>query len=182
MNTLRIAMLGIVAVLLVTGCQSTVPDELKDIRVAAESHPKARLSAYKTYAWGAAAAVIHDPEKEWSPSSLDIGQEIKFLVDRELDRIGLVRVVDDPDVLLAYAVGVDMANLDYVKSAEGGEGQMENVPKGGLLVMMIDPESERAVWVGGATADLKEKPAAELVKKRLNYAITEMFEDFPKSK
>jgi hypothetical protein len=179
MNTLRIAMLGIVVVWLLTGCKSAVPNELKDIRVAAESYPKAKVSEYKTYAWGAAMAVVRDPEREWSPSTLDIGQEIKFLVNRELDRNGLVRVVDDPDVLLAYAVGVDMANLDYVKAPEGSEEQMKSVPKGGVLVIMVDPASGRAVWAGGATGDIQDEPTAELTKKRLDYAITEMFKDFP---
>ena len=178
MNRLRIAIFCLVPILLLaTGC-TTVPEELKDIRVAADSDPKARVSAYKTNAWGAAMAAIHDPEHEWTPSTLDVGEEIMFLVDRELDKAGLVKVVSNPEVLLAYAVGVDMAALDYVKAPEGGE-ELTSVPKGGVLVIMLDPATGYAIWAGGATGDIQDQPAAELTKRRLDYAITEMFKGFP---
>ena len=34
----------------------------------------------------------------------------------------------------------------------------------------------RAIWIGAADAELKDKPSADLVRKRLDYAITQMFE------
>ena len=90
------------------GCVS--PD-VADIRVETEVNPKINFAGYKTYAWAAAAAVVRDPEREWTPPDLDVGAEIKFLVDRELRKRNLSEASGEPDVLVVYAVGVDMESL-----------------------------------------------------------------------
>jgi len=165
-------------VLLLGGCVTTPPDAVKDIRVSDSTHPKARLSGFRSYAWVAAAAVVNDPEDKWSPSNLDVGQEIMFLVDRELGKRGMAKVTADPDVLLIYAVGVDMESLDVVKTPESGVEELKNVPKAGVLVIMVDPPSGRVIWVGGASGDIRDQPTVELTKERLNFGITEMFKRF----
>jgi hypothetical protein len=58
----------------VTGCAS----KTDDIRVASEAKPYTDLTKLRTYSWSAAAAVVRDPNHKWTPSSLDVGSEIKF--------------------------------------------------------------------------------------------------------
>ena len=94
----------------------------------------------------------------------------------------MVKVAADPDVLLVYAVGVDMANLDVVKTPESGVEEMKNIPKAGVLVLMVDPPSGRVIWVGGASGEIQDQPTIDMTKQRLNFAITEMFKRFRDTK
>ena len=160
--------------LLGAGCKSA---DYADIRVDSEADPKVDFGGYETYAWLAAAALVRDPESEWAPPNLDVGAEIKHLVDRELRAWGMTQVVDSPDVHVIYAVGVDMKALDVVHS--NGEWRFEQTPQSGLMVLLSDPETRRVMWVGAVAAELREEPSSELAKRRLDYAITKMFKRSP---
>ena len=83
-------LLIVIAAVAVTGCNS----KFKDITVATEADPKVQLPGYQSYAWAAAAAMIRDPNREWTPSDLDLGAEIMFLVDRELRKKGFTKIVN----------------------------------------------------------------------------------------
>jgi hypothetical protein len=165
-----------IAVVLLSGCTST--SQFKDIEITTEADPKTDLSGYTTYTWAAAAALISDPDREWTPVNLDIGAAIRFAVDRELRSKGLTEVVSAPDMLVIYAVGVDMKALNVTIDEDNVE-RFEEVPKGGILILLVDPESRRAIWAGSAVAELLEEPDQELTEKRIDYAISEMFDDFP---
>ncbi len=167
-------LLAMVAAVTVSGCAS----QFKDIEVMTEANPKVDLTGYGTYAWAAAAAAIRDPDREWTPIDLDIGAEIQFLVDRELRERGLTKVVRGPDLLAIYAVGVDMKALN-VEVDEDDVERFGEVPKGGVLIILADPASRRAIWAGAAVAELLEEPDRELTKQRIDYAISKMFKDYP---
>ena len=178
MCMIRFAKLSIVVLVALTtlGCASP----FKDIRVKTQANPKVEFGGYQSYAWAMAAAVVRDPEREWAPPNLDIAGEIEFLVNRELRARGMTEVSDSPDVLVLYAVGVDMKALNVVEDPKDDSVQFEEVPKGGVVVVLADPESLSAMWVGSAVADLMEEPTAELGKKRLDYAVKKMFNELPR--
>ena len=123
---------------------------------------------------------MRDPDREWAPPSLDIAGEIEFLVNRELRAKGMTEVSDSPDLLVIYAVGVNMKALNVVDDPKDDSVQFEEVPKGGVVVILADPESLNVMWVAGAVADIMEEPTAELAKKRLDYAIKKMFKKLPR--
>lgn len=156
-------------VALLGGCASPFPD----IAVSAAENDTIDLKGFGTYAWAAEAAVVRDPEGEWTPSDLDIGAEIRFLVDRELRDKGLLEVVESPDMLVIYGVGVDMESLDIVVDQDGE--QFTEVPRGDLVVVLVDAESRHVAWVGAATGELQDEPTAELTQARLDHAISRMF-------
>jgi hypothetical protein len=166
---------GIAAVVL-SGCAA----QFKDIEVRTEADPDVNLSTYSTYMWAAEAAVIRDPEGKWNPGNIDIGAEIVFLANRELRNRGYSEVVSDPGLLAIYAVGIDMMSLN-VTFDEEDRARFEEVPKGGVAVVLADAETRNAVWVGSAVAELLEEPDEELSKKRVDYAITQMFKSLPRS-
>jgi hypothetical protein len=174
MNIVRLFTISALIVLpsLLAGCVSA---DLKDIRVSAESDPKTNLDGYKTYAWFAASAAVRDPDGEWTPTDLDIGSEIVRLVDNQLQAAGKVKVTTDPDILVAYGIGVDMKAMGLVQNPDSEAHRFVTIPKGGLTVAFFDPHVGRAIWAGSAEADLKEKPSVELVQKRLDYAVSQMF-------
>jgi hypothetical protein len=167
-------LLIVIGTLLFTGC-SSVPT--KDIYIETETNPKANLDAYKTYSWLAAAAILNDPQGLWEPPAFDADTEIKFLIDRELREKGIMHNSANPDMLVAFAIGVDMAALEIKTDPKTDMTVLEDAPTGGLLLIFIDPSSGYAVWAGAATADVLENPDTETVKARLDYVVTNMLKD-----
>jgi len=167
----------IIALMLLAGCAS-VPT--KDIQIEAQSDHKSNFSGYKTYAWLGAAAIVNDPQGQWDPPQFDADAEIKFLIDRELRKRGMSESTTGPDLVIAFAAGINMEALGLKVDPKTQMDILENVPRGGLVVMLVDSRSGFIIWVGVATAELQESPDAQTVKARLNYAVTEMFKKFPK--
>jgi hypothetical protein len=167
----------IIVLMLVAGCAS-VPT--KDIQVDAQSDPKANFSGYKTYAWLGAAAIVNDPHGQWEPPQFDSDAEIMFLIDRELRKRGMSENTTDPDFVIAFAAGIDMEALGLKVDTETKMDMLENVPQGGLVVLLVDSESGLVIWVGVATAEIQESPDTQTVKTRLDYAVTQMLKKLPK--
>ncbi len=163
--------------MLLAGCAS-VPT--KDIVVGTQADPKANFNGYKTYAWLGAAAIINDPYGQWEPPTFDADAEIKFLIDRELRKHGKSQNSADPDLIVAFGAGIDMEALELQVDPETKINTLENVPKGGLVIALVDGESGFVIWMGVATADVLERPDAKTVKARLDYAVTQLLRKLPK--
>jgi hypothetical protein len=166
----------ITILLLLGGCASGVT---KDIMVDTEVDPKANISGYKSYAWLGSAAIVFDEEGQWEPPQFDADAEIKFLIDRELRANGMTEDSVNPDLVIAYAAGIDMDSMEIKTDPENELEVLENVPVGALTVIMVDAETGLAVWAGVATAEIQENPTAETTKKRLDYAVSQMFSKLP---
>ena len=173
----RSHVLSLVGVMLLAGCAS-VPT--KDIAVDVEIDPKANFSGYKSYAWLGAAAIINDPYGQWEPPTFDADAEIKYLIDRELRKRGMSQDSIDPDLIVAFAAGIDMAALELKVDPETQMNTLANVPRGGLVIALVDSESGFVIWRGVATADIQEQPDTRTVKARLDYAVTQLFRKLPK--
>ena len=162
---------------LFAGC-ATIP--AKDIQIDAQADPKANFSAYKTYAWLGAAAIVNDPRGQWEPPSFDADAEIMFLIDNELRKRGMSETTTDPDLVVAYAAGIDMEALGLKVDPETKMDVVKNVPQGGIVTVLIDSQSGFVIWVGVATGEVQENPDAQTAKARLDYAVTQMFKRLPK--
>jgi hypothetical protein len=168
---------AIVIGLFVTACATALT---KDIKVDTESAPNANLGAYKTYAWIAAAQILNDPAGQWEPRKFDADAEIRFLINNELRKKGMSEVDRNPDMLVAYIAGVDMAALELKEDPKQEMEVLKNSPKGALAVMFIDTATIKPIWAGVAVGNVKTERSAEDSKKRLNYAVAEMFKKLPK--
>jgi hypothetical protein len=162
--------------LLLTGCASTVTE---DIKVDADSDPKANLAGYKSYTWLGSASIVFDDEGQWEPPGFDADAEVKFLIDRELRKHGMAEDSANPDLFVAFAAGIDMDTMELKTNPDDGLEVLENVPVGALTVILIDTETGFAVWAGVATAKVQENPTQETIKKRLDYAVSQMFAKLP---
>ena len=171
------ALLFAAVVMLLAGC-SSVPT--KDITVDAHANPKANFSGYKTYAWLGSAAILNDAYGQWEPPAFDADAEVKYLIDRELRKRGMMQNSADPDVIIAFAAGIDMDALELQMDPQSKMENLANVPRGGLVIAMVDSDSEFVIWLGVATADIQEQPDAKTVKARLEYAVTQLLQLFPK--
>ena len=152
----------------------------KDIDVKTETASGVSLADYKTFAWVASAQIVNDPHGNWEPTNFDADTEIKFLLLKELRDKGLEETMRNPDLLLVFAAGVDMQNLEFVKDSKTKMNSLQQVPKGALLVVMIDSATSHPVWVGTATGDVESGRSNEDVRKRLAYAVKKMMADWGK--
>jgi hypothetical protein len=162
--------------LLVAGCASVT----KDIRVDTDMDPKANIKGYSTYTWLGSAAILYDPEGKWEPPQFDADTEIKFLIDRELRKHGMTESAVNPDLIVAFAAGVDMATMEIKIDPESNLETLRNVPMGALTIALIDGKTGLAIWAGVATAEIQENPGQDVIKKRLDYAVTSMFKKLPR--
>ncbi len=160
--------------LLSSGCASTVT---QDISIDSEVDPKVNFDGYKTYTWLGSAAIVYDPAGRWEPPQFDADAEIRFLINRELRARGMSEDSVNPDMVVAYAAGIDMDSMDINFDPETELVKFENVPIGSLTVILIDANSQLAIWGGSATAEIQEDVAPEVQKKRLDFAIKRMFKE-----
>jgi hypothetical protein len=86
----------------------------------------------------------------------------------------------NPDLIVAYAAGIDMASMDIKIDPESKLEVLTNVPLGALTIVLVDANTGRAIWAGVATAEIQENPGQDVIKKRLDYAVTSMFKKLPK--
>ena len=162
---------------LILGCANPMTS---DISIETETNPRASFKGYKTYSWIGTAAILNDPEGRWEPPAFDADAEITFLINRELRARGKVESQVDPDMLVFYGAGIDMESVEIKIDKASDMEQIVNVPRGALTVILIDGESEFAIWGGVATAEVKQDPNPDIVRKRLAYAIEKMFARLPK--
>jgi hypothetical protein len=165
------------ALLLLSGCASNVT---KDIKVETEANPKVSFAGYSSYTWLGSAAIVYDPQGQWEPPQFDMDAEIKFLIDRELRKHGMTEASSSPDLIVAFAAGIDMATMEIKTDPESKLETLENVPKGALSVILIDAKTGFAIWGGVATAEVQQNPDQEITKQRLDYAVSSMFKQLKK--
>ena len=165
-----------VLMLFVAGCTSVT----KDIRVETEADPKTNFSGYSSYSWLGSAAILYDPQGKWEPPQVDADAEIRFLIDRELRARGMTESSANPDLIVAYAAGIDMETLKIKIEPESSLETLKNVPMGALVIALVDAKTGVAIWAGVATAEIQKNPEQEVVKKRLAYAVSSMFKRLPK--
>jgi uncharacterized protein YceK len=171
-----ILLASLFGVLLCSGC-SSVPT--KDITIETQADPKINFSAYKTYTWAGSAAILRDPTGQWEPAAFDADTEIKHLIDRELRKRGMLENAAKPDLVAAFAVGVDTEALKLKTDPKTKMEVTEEIPAGGLLVVLIDSSTGFVTWAGMATAELMDKPDTETAKARLDYVVTNMLKELP---
>jgi hypothetical protein len=164
------------SLLLVTGCATSVTS---DIMVDSEADATIKFSGYKTYTWLGSASILYDPAGKWEPPGFDADAEIKFLIDRELRARGMAEDLVNPGLIVVFAAGIDMAAMREEIDPESHIEALKNVPEGAITVVLIDAATGFAVWAGLATGEIQQNPEADVVKQRLDYAVSEMFKQLP---
>jgi len=175
MKILNVAVLAFVLTLM-SGCASIT----SDIIVEAKTAPTADLNGYKSYAWLGKAALLKDPGKKWQPPKMNVAGDIKYLIDRELRKKKIFSTVSNPGLAVVFFMGIDMEAMKLKMDPETKSEMLKNVPAAALVVALIDAKTELVVWIGKATAELNENPSDEVVRERLDYAVTEMMKKMPK--
>lgn len=169
------ALLFACSLLLLSGCSTTN----KDIQITAEHEPSSVFSEYKSYDWLGSAAILNDPENVWESVGVDVAGDIKYLIDRELRKRQLFKTSGRPDLAVSFFVGVNMDNQELKIDEETKIELKKTIPKAGLVVVLSEVTSGKVVWIGVATGDVQKNRTPELVRERLDFAVTEMFKRLP---
>lgn len=166
----------LLASVLLTACATV---DTSDIEIVARSSPEARFGSYRTYSWLETAQIVNDPFGQWEPSGFDADAAVKALIDRELGRRGMTAGGNSPDLLVTFVAGIEMTAFEVREGQGSGLPSLQTIPKGALVVVLVDSASMRPVWVGVAGADVKRQQKRDVVRRRLDYAVTEMFRELP---
>ena len=161
-------------VLATTSC-ATLTD---DIEVESHANPDVDYQAYKTYAWLGSAQIIFDPVGQWEQPTLDTDEEVKYVINRELRARGLHQVANKPDLLVAFAAGIDTTILELKENPSSTKKVITNVPKAALLIALIDANTGYTVWLGYAVGDAQQQQSIESIRTRIDYAVKEIFSDY----
>ena len=164
-------------VALLTGCATT---PVKDISFDSQADPKVDFKGYKTYTWLGSAAIVNDSTGQWEPRSFDADSEVKFLIDRELRGRGMSENDADPDLVVAFGLGVDMDALALKTDPKTKLETLDNIPRGALVIALLDNDTGFVNWVGVAKADVQQNLTDETAKARLDYAVTKLLKRIPK--
>ena len=172
---------ALILLLFVTATLSGCATMTQDIRVETETAPGIDLAKYKTYGWLLSAKVVNDPQGNWEPPGFDADSELRFLINQELRNKGLQEVTRQPDLLVAFAAGINMEAFEIKNEPGSDMFKLTNAPKGALVVMLVDRATKRTVWAGSAEGDVKSDRTSEEVGQRLAYAVKTMFRNFRQS-
>jgi len=146
-----------------------------DIEVETQIAADTDFSSYRTYAWAGSAEVVFDPVGQWEQPTLDTDEEVRFVINRELRARDMIQVDTDPDLLVAFAAGVDTTALDWKDNPENEEPVLTSVPKAALVVAMVDAKTGYIIWLGYATGEAQEQLSIEKIRSRIDYAVSEIF-------
>lgn len=177
MNTLirSIFFITLALSLLATSSCATLTD---DIEVETHANPDVNYDTYKTYAWAGSAQIIFDPVGQWEQPTLDTDEEVKFVINRELRARGLHQVTNHPDLLVAFAAGIDTTILELKENPDNDKKIMTTVPKAALLIALVDANTGYTVWVGYAVGDAQQQQTIESIRTRIDYAVKEIFNGY----
>jgi uncharacterized protein DUF4136 len=159
-------------------CSST---PTSDIQIHTAIDHKANLAGYKSFAWHTSEAVLHDGTGVWVPRNTDTQSEIEFLVDKELREKGLTVVKEQPDLLVHLMIVADVNDVQEIEKTRGDAlSSFDPVGQGALLVELIDAQTGKTVWMGGAEGELRQSRSPEESKQRLSYAVDKIFAQLPR--
>ena len=179
MNTLP-RILFILAAFITIFLTSSCATLTSDIEVESHANPDVNYDSYKTYAWAGSAQIIFDPVGQWEQPTLDMDEEVKFVINRELRNYGIYPVEKNPDLLVGFAAGIDTAALELKEDPNSDKKVLTNVPKAALLIALIDANTGYVVWLGFAVGDVQKQQSVENIRARIDYAVSEIFKPYNK--
>jgi hypothetical protein len=170
--------LALLAAVSAGACASSATSDIQ-VHTAADS--KANLVHYKSFAWYASDALLHDRTGVWVPKDVDTQSEVEFLVDKGLREHGLTVAQERPDLFVSLVIVADVQDVQEIKSKRGEQlSTFDPVGQGALLVELIDAETGKTVWLGGAEGDVRQSRSVEESKQRLAYAVDKIFAQLPR--
>ncbi len=172
--------LFILATFITISVTSSCATLTSDIEVESHANPDVNYDSYKTYAWAGSAQIVFDPVGQWEQPTLDMDEEVRFVINRELRNRSINQVDRNPDLFVAFAAGIDTTILELKEDPNSDKKVLTNVPKAALLIALIDADTGYAVWLGYAVGDVQQQQTIDNIRKRIDYAVSEIFKPYNK--
>lgn len=164
------------AAIVATSCTTLT----SDIKIETHANPDVNYNAYKTYAWAGSAQIVFDPIGQWEQPTLDMDEEVRFVINRELRARNINQIETQPDLLVAFAAGVDTTVLELKDDPNSDKKVLTNIPKAALVIALVDAQTGYVVWLGYAEADVQPQQNIENIRTRIDYAVSEIFKPYNK--
>lgn len=152
--------------------------------IQAEQDPAVTFDAYRTYQWAPRLRAIQDVRV--TPA---LRAQIRNDVDRYLADRGYLRVDSDADFSVSFQVTIEGQTI--VQTLDGYVGSiwtedlarpgtsLRRYEEGTLIIDALDGESERLIWRGSATAEVRQRVGVEDRSERVAEAVRKVLERFP---
>ena len=135
------------------------------VRARLDKHTS--FASLRTYVW----------RPGWSAFSHAIDARLVTAIDRELGRVGLMKLEAEPsDVLVTYAA-IQRTDVDVKARPLPDSPARPEYPVGTLLVILTQPGTGRELFWVRADVPLAAEPAA--VESQIDDVVARMFEEYP---
>ncbi len=162
--------------LLLVGCAS--------MAIQADQDPRVSFESYRTYAWSPTQRT--QGNVRITPA---LATQIRDDIDRHLTDKGYVRADAGADFSVTYLVTIEGETIVQTMSWYSGSNYKESYAspwpaergyeEGTLIIDVLEGESERLIWRGTATAEVRQRTNPEDRSKRVAEAVRKVFERFP---
>jgi len=149
----------------------------ENIVIKTYKNQKVNLDGYKKYQWLVGAKIVVDDKKKWRGRAYNINTFVERQIANELMDREIYKTQINPDFLISYVVGINMDALEEAVHKDG-EKYFKTVPEAGLGIVFLDPLTKKIIWASQAESVLKLEISDEESKKRVAYAIKQMFSKF----
>lgn len=159
-------------------CQS--PD-YSDIMVQSSDADADRFAGKTTYSWGGVITPILDADSRWIEPHPEVAGNIVSATDDRLAERGFEYTTSGADLMIYYGGGADMTRMPIVDGEKSQDTRLDARSKEALCIMITDAETGSRLWAGVASGDVDWSPSERGTKARIEHAVAELFEGFPKS-
>ena len=153
-----------------------------NMAIQSEGDPAVSFDSYGTYAWSATERAPRDVRVTQA-----LRDQIREDIDRHLGDKGYVRVTTGADFSVTYQVTIEgetiTQTLDYYTGSNWKQTlagpTTRRYEEGMLIIDIVDGESDRLVWRGTATAEVREGTSTEVRSERVAEAVQKVLAQFP---
>ncbi len=152
--------------------------------IQADQDPAVSLDSYGTYVWSSFQRTPGDVRV--TPA---LNAQIRDDIDRHLADKGYSRVTSNADFSVMYQVTIEgetiVQTLDWYSGSNFKEtvatprATARNYEEGTLIIDVMEGQSERLVWRGTATAEVRQRASPEDRSARVAEAVQKVLAEFP---
>lgn len=149
-----------------------------DITITSHMNDGINLKNYKTFDWNTNSQIAFDPIGQWEQPTLDTDVDVQNQIQKDLLKRGFEHSLDEPDLLVTYTAGVESELLKLSNNASDKNPTSNEIDKSSLVIAFTDAISGQTIWLAHADASPQEQQSIENIRKRIHFAIKEIFEVF----
>lgn len=182
---IKIILLSITYILFLSACSYSISSingksitySIKDIDIKSKQY-KTYNYYKKTYQWAKITTKVNDPNNKWLVPEFDFENFTKNTIKQYLGKQGIKYSKDSADITVSFGLNINMAAHKYLLFGDADGNVAIPAPKGALTIIITNKKTNTVIWTAWASSDFKQLDKV-IAKKRMEYAISEMFNKFP---